>query len=350
MQAPLANSLEESIHMLRGVTDKQTPHSQANDRARSIDELLRTEVDLLDEALRHTVACGETPATNAAAHLFLAGGKRVRPTTVFLAGACFGPATQTVRELAVASELVHLATLLHDDVIDDGMERRGVATARRVWGNAVSVLAGDLLLTHALARVLSLADNLAMHELIVALRTLVDGEVLQLRGRSTLCLDEEMYFQVIEKKTASLFVWAARAGARAGGAKPSEVDAMGAFGAALGAAFQLVDDVLDYAGDAAQTGKQMHSDLLEGKATLPLIRAVACSNDLSQHILAACKGEARALDLLAEGVRSTRACDSVRRTAASYTARAVEAIRSVPNTHAKTLLTQVAEHLAERVQ
>src|SRR5581483_1735134 len=122
------------------------------------------------------------PATQAAKHLLAAGGKRVRPMVVLLSAAMFGPVPPPARDLAIVSELVHLATLLHDDVIDDGDERRGSITSRRVYGNAVSVLAGDLLLTHALERTARAAPDL-LGSLVHTLRKLVDGEVVQLRGR-----------------------------------------------------------------------------------------------------------------------------------------------------------------------
>src|SRR5262249_53591947 len=161
-------------------------------------------------------------------------------------------------ELAVVAELIHLATLLHDDVIDDGQERRGLPTSRRLWGNAVSVLAGDLLLTHALERTSGVGDREVLADLFRTLRTLVDGEVVQLRGRTRVDVTEATYFRIVRDKTASLFAWAARAGARVAGAPPRVVEALGDFGVHLGVAFQLVDDALDYAGDSAATGKTLY--------------------------------------------------------------------------------------------
>src|SRR5690606_7796889 len=145
-------------------------------------------------------------------------------------------------------------------------------TSRRIWGNAVSVLAGDLLLVEAL-RLSSRASTETWSELVATLGRLVDGEVVQLRGRAEVSLASETYFEIVRGKTASLFEWSLRAGAREGGAPEDAVDALGRFGAHLGVAFQLVDDALDYDGDARETGKALLSDLAEGKVTLPLILA-----------------------------------------------------------------------------
>jgi octaprenyl-diphosphate synthase len=244
-------------------------------RLADVHAILAEDMAFVDGELARATKEGRSPATDSASHLLSAGGKRVRPLTVLLSAACFGDIQPAARELAVVAELVHLATLLHDDVIDDGQERRGTPTSRRLWGNAVSVLAGDLLLTHALERTSATAQPEVLSDLFATLRALVDGEVVQLRGRTALEVSEAAYFQIVRDKTASLFAWAARAGARAAAAPREAVTALGEFGAHLGVAFQLVDDVLDYAGSPKETGKAVHADLREGKLTLPLIRAVA---------------------------------------------------------------------------
>src|SRR5262249_2607492 len=151
---------------------------------------------------------------------------------------------------------------------------RGRPTSRRVWGNAVSVLAGDMLLVEAL-RLGQGAGEVTFGELVATLGRLVDGEIIQLRGRLAASLDQATDFEVVRGKTASLFEWALRAGGRAGGGDATSIDALGRFGAGLGVAFQLVDDLLDYDGDAARTGKTLFADLAEGKVTLPLIYAAS---------------------------------------------------------------------------
>ena len=198
------------------------------ERLIDVQQLVGDDLDWVQSALNEVALEGVSPATEAAHHLVSRGGKRVRPLVVLLSAACFGPVPKHARTLALVSELIHTATLLHDDVADDGMQRRGVATSRRVWGNAVSVLAGDLLLVHALR--CALADMpVVVPELLATLRRMVDGEVLQLRGRAQLHLSETHYYQIVRGKTSSLFAWSARSGARAAGASQSQSDALGLF-------------------------------------------------------------------------------------------------------------------------
>jgi octaprenyl-diphosphate synthase len=318
------------------------------DRLVEVRALLGADMAAVDAELRRLVAQGVAPATDSAGHLLEAGGKRVRPLTVLLAAACFGPPPPSARDLAVVAELVHLATLLHDDVIDDGQERRGRPTPRRIWGNAVSVLAGDLLLTHALERTASAAPGPVLADLFGTLRQLVDGEVIQLRGRMALDVREETYFRIVRDKTASLFAWAARAGATAAACPAEAAVALGDYGTHLGVAFQLVDDVLDYAGDPQATGKALLGDLAEGKLTLPLIRTLAGEPALTPELEAVRAGDAEAAARLADAVRASGACDAVRLLAREETSRALVALDGLPASPARDLLGGVARELASR--
>jgi octaprenyl-diphosphate synthase len=319
------------------------------DRLAEVHALLGADMAVVDVELQQIVRNGVSPATDSAAHLLEAGGKRVRPVTVLLSAACFGPPPPAARDLAVVAELVHLATLLHDDVIDDGQERRGQPTPRRIWGNAVSVLAGDLLLTHALERTSAAAPGPVLADLFETLRRLVDGEVVQLRGRMVFDPDEGTYFRIVRDKTASLFSWAARAGATVAGASVESARALGDYGTHLGVAFQLVDDVLDYSGDPRATGKALLGDLSEGKLTLPLIRALALHPDLSADVEAVRAGDGHAAQGLADAVRASGTCDGVRALAREETARALASLDALPPSPARELLGGVARELASRV-
>lgn len=290
---------------------------------------------------------GASPGTLASAHLLDAGGKRVRPLAVLLSAACFGEISHAARELAVVAELIHAATLLHDDVIDDADERRGRPASRKVWGNAVSVLGGDLLLTHALERTLEAAPPL-LPSLVKTLRRLVDGEIVQLRGRTRIDLAEATYFSVVRDKTSSLFAWAARAGAEVGGASIDGRDALEEYGTHLGTAFQLVDDALDYSGDRAATGKALFGDLYEGKVTLPLVRAIAAAPALAADVERTRAGDEEAARRLLAGVLESRACDEVRALARNETDRALHALSRVPAGPPRDLLACVASELALR--
>ncbi|MGA7122022.1 MAG: polyprenyl synthetase family protein, partial [Polyangiaceae bacterium] len=278
------NTPAASVALLREAASVERVGPRAMERMAQVHALLGDDMTVVESELARLVREGASPATDSATHLLEAGGKRVRPLTVLLSAACFGPVPAVARELAVVSELIHLATLLHDDVIDDGQERRGREAPRRLWGNAVSVLAGDLLLTHALERTAAAAVPGVLTDLFATLRRLVDGEVVQLRGRRRLDVGEDVYFRIVHDKTAALFIWAARAGATVAAAPAEAAQALGEFGAHVGVAFQLVDDVLDYDGDPRVTGKALLVDLAEGKLTLPLIRALAARPALSADV------------------------------------------------------------------
>src|SRR5258708_33674621 len=181
MNAPAA-----SVALLREAATVDRVGARAAERIAQVHALLGEDMAAVEKEIARVARLGPSPATDSATHLLEAGGKRVRPLTVLLSAACFAPVPPAARELALVAELIHLATLLHDDVIDDGQERRGRPTPRRGWGNAVSVPAGDLMLTHALERTSTAAPPGVLSDLLSTLRCLVDGEVVQLRGRTRL--------------------------------------------------------------------------------------------------------------------------------------------------------------------
>jgi octaprenyl-diphosphate synthase len=230
-------------------------------------------------------------------------------------------------------------------VIDDGTERRGVPAARTLYGNAVSVLTGDLLLVHALERTARFAPDL-MSSLVLTLRRLVDGEIVQLRGRTELDVSEATYERILRDKTASLFAWATRTGARVAGASEEDQERLAGFGERLGFAFQLVDDVLDYSGEG--TGKTLLSDLREGKLTLPLVLAVARRPDLVAPLRRIYAGDREPVAAVSRAVVESGACEEARRRAAEYTRGAVEALRDVRPSPARSVLEHVASELAAR--
>jgi octaprenyl-diphosphate synthase len=337
--------IEQSISTLAAAGAAHAHDARLQRRIQSVQELLADDLMWVEGALASAVADGPSPGTDAAKHLVTRGGKRVRPIALLLSAACFGGINEKARQLAVAAELVHSATLLHDDVIDDGTERRGAETSRLVWGNGVSVLAGDMLLVNALDRTARHAPEV-MPDLIATLRRLVEGEIVQLRGRSELDVTEATYERILRDKTASLFSFATRVGARIAGASPADQERLSGFGERLGIAFQLVDDVLDYSGE--QTGKSLLADLREGKLTLPLVLAVARRPELAQALRRIHAGDREPVQLVSQAVIETGACDEVRRRASKYTQGAVEALSSIVPGPARVLLENVAEELARR--
>jgi octaprenyl-diphosphate synthase len=344
MDAPTA------VAELRRAASREAAGQRPAQRLTDIHALFAEEMAWVDAHLHEVVGSGVAPATTSARHLLDAGGKRVRPLAVLLAAGCFGAIPDGARDLAVVAELIHLATLLHDDVVDDAALRRGRPTARTVFGNAVSVLAGDLLLTHALERTSAVAPPVVLRELFATLRRLVDGEVIQLRGRSEIDVRPATYFTVVRDKTASLFVWATRAGATIAGAPRESVDALGAFGEHVGVAFQLVDDLLDYTGDPDATGKALHADLDEGKLTLPLLLAIEREPTLARHLEPARSRDALAAARLVEAVHAHRTCDEVRRAARAETDLGLLALATLPPSCARDLLGAIAAELADRAK
>ncbi len=321
----------------------------------------------VEAALPSLAGDGPGLAGHAARHLVGAGGKRVRPLLVILAARAAaaqagvhvvtdhevnthetGETRTALTRLAQAAELVHAATLLHDDVLDDGRTRRGLPAARVLWGNAASVLGGDFLLIRALE--LTAASNIegTLGELLGAIGSMIDGEALQLQHRGKSDLDPAGYLSVVDGKTASLFAWCGRAGARLAGAGQL-VEALGAYGLHLGRAFQIVDDVLDVEGDPCALGKSVLSDLREGKLTLPVLYALEHEPELRArlaHCLAADLDEAAEV---AESIARTGAAQRARAAAQRETAAAIESLASLPRSIWSDALRHIAHELCARV-
>ena len=236
-------------------------------------------------------------AQRAAVHLLAQPGKRIRPLCVVLAarlGEDNGrsedaksdlPAmTAEVRDLAVACELAHAATLLHDDVLDQGTERRGAPTSRVVYGNSASILGGDHLMIEALRRVHRTGRVALVGDLMQVISNMVIAEAWQLEQRGSFVADANLYMRIVSGKTAAIFDWGMRAGATAGKLSDDAVAALGTYGHNLGIAFQLADDILDLTSDVQITGKDALADIRDGKLTWPLIIACERKPELEQEL------------------------------------------------------------------
>lgn len=286
---------------------------------------------VLDEVVQ-----GAGPARGPMEHLIGKRGKMLRPRLVLLASAIVAGEGVFSAPLAAAAELIHSASLLHDDVIDAGDKRRDMPTARVVYSNAASVLAGDHCLTDAMDLIRGVDPDAALAEALACVRSLVDGELIQLEVRGELVLDEAHYRRVCELKTASLFVWAARAGARFANGSQQEIDAFGEFARDLGIAFQIRDDLLDFVG-GERFGKELHEDLREGRSTLPLIVAVQRNPSIADEL----GGELDALAVrrVAKAVADTGALDAVADEVRTRITRALERLHSFGPSPFRDLLT-----------
>lgn len=211
-------------------------------------------------------------------HIIQSGGKRIRPLVVLLCARALGYQGNLHTRLAAIVELIHTATLLHDDVIDASTLRRGQNTANAVWGNQASVLVGDYLYSHAFQLMVAMDNMLVMEILAASTNTIVQGEILQLQHCYNAQTTEKAYLEVIQCKTGKLFQTSAKLGAIVSNANETQCHAIGEFGMRLGITFQLVDDALDYRANTTKAGKNVGDDLAEGKATLPLIYALQKCN------------------------------------------------------------------------
>lgn len=291
-------------------------------------------------------------AERSAAWLLALPGKRIRPLCVLLAARLGGRGLdRTVRDLAVAVELVHAATLLHDDVIDEGTERRGAATARMVYGNSASILGGDHLLTVALRRVAGSAPHAVLVSLIDVIGEMVRAEAVQLERRGRFEPNRETYLEVIDGKTAALFRWGLWAGGMAAELPEPALSALEAAGVALGLAFQLVDDAIDLESLDGESGKTPLADLREGKLTWPLVVAVERDPGLAEEIQRRISEGGDGIDAaLVERIRRTGGVEATRAFAAEQAARAGDELLKLPEGPARAALLTVVETALRRTK
>jgi octaprenyl-diphosphate synthase len=283
-------------------------------------------------------------------YIISAGGKRLRPGLLLLVCGALGYRGPQRFNLAAVVEFIHTATLLHDDVVDESTLRRGRATANENFGNPASVLVGDFLYSRAFQMMLDSGQMRIMEILADATNVIAEGEVLQLMNMHDASLDEAAYLRVIRSKTAKLFEASARLGAVLAGGGTGIEQCCADYGQAIGTAFQVIDDVLDYDGDAGEMGKNLGDDLREGKATLPLIaamqRAGAEQRELIRHAIQT--GGAAELDSIIAIVRETGALEFTRAAAADEARRAMRAAEQLPPNAYTQGLVQLAAQLLQR--
>jgi octaprenyl-diphosphate synthase len=321
-----------------------------NSPAAAVLSLIAEDMAGVDLVIARRLDTGVPLVRQVSQYIISAGGKRLRPALLLLMAGALGYRGEQRFNLAAVVEFIHTATLLHDDVVDESTLRRGRPTANESFGNPASVLVGDFLYSRAFQMMLD-AQNIRVMEILAdATNVIAEGEVLQLMNMHDASLDEEAYLRVIRSKTAKLFEASTRLAAVLAGAAPETEEACAAYGQALGTAFQVIDDVLDYAGDANETGKNVGDDLREGKTTLPLILAMQRGSAAQRdHNRAADEaGDTTQLPQIVAIVRETGALDATRDAAAAEAQRAIDALAGFPaNPHSAGLL-QLAAQLLER--
>ena len=283
-------------------------------------------------------------------YIISAGGKRLRPLVVLLSARACGADSSEQHSLAAIIEFLHTATLLHDDVVDTSDLRRGRSTANALWGNAPSVLVGDFLYSRAFEMMVVLGNMQVMQILANATNVIAEGEVLQLSKVRDANTDEATYMEVIRSKTAMLFEAASHSAAVLAGAKADQIEALREFGDALGIAFQLMDDLLDYSGDAAEMGKNVGDDLAEGKPTLPLIYTMRHGTEEQAALVrqAIQKGGTEDITPIREAVTASGALDYTARLAQQHADRAIALLDTLPASEYRDALEQLARFAVKR--
>lgn len=261
-----------------------------------------------------------------------AGGKRVRPMVLLLVARALGCNSSQMHELAAVVEFIHTSTLLHDDVVDESDLRRGRQTANAMFGNAASVLVGDFLYSRSFQMMVSTGRMRVMEVLAEATNVIAEGEVLQLVNMHDPDISVDDYLRVIEYKTAKLFEASTRLGALISDASPEVEEACAAYGRALGTAFQLIDDLLDYEGTTAELGKNIGDDLREGKPTLPLLAAMSRGTPEQREMIrnAIIHGEVERMPDIVEVVKATGALQVTREAAQAQVDVAKKCLAALP--------------------
>jgi len=283
-------------------------------------------------------------------HIVQSGGKRLRPLLTLLSAKVFGYQGDVHVHLAVIIEFIHTATLLHDDVVDASSMRRGRPTANVVWGNQASILVGDFLYSRVFQLLTSLQHLPAMQILANTTNAIAQGEVLQLINRNNANVSEQHYLEVIRCKTAVLFAAATELGAVIAGRPSLEQQAMSSYGLHLGMAFQMIDDLLDYAVTAKEMGKNMGDDLADGKLTLPLIYAMQHGTEQQAQLIRTAieQGRLEDLQVILEIVETTNAFDYVLKAAQKQADLAKQALAIFPNNPHKQALVDLAQLAVDR--
>ncbi len=287
------------------------------------------------------------------AHLVEAGGKRLRPMlTLATADLCgYGGAYDV--HLAATVEFIHTATLLHDDVVDESAQRRGRPTANLLWDNKSSVLVGDYLFARSFQLMVETGSLRVLDILSNAAATIAEGEVLQLSAARDLRTDEAIYLQVVRGKTAALFSAATEVGGVIAETDEAHIKALFDYGDALGIAFQIVDDLLDYQGDTSATGKNVGDDFRERKLTLPVIKAVAAASETERAFWERTieKGDQRDGDL-EEALRLLHhhgTLEATRQDALGWSGKARDAILTLPEHPVRDMLSDLADYVVARI-
>lgn len=312
--------------------------------------LIQSDMQEMDALIARRLKSDVPLVSQVSQYIIAAGGKRLRPALVLLTCGALGYSGDQRLNIAAVVEFIHTATLLHDDVVDESTLRRGRATANEAFGNPASVLVGDFLYSRAFQMMVEAGNMRIMQTLAEATNVIAEGEVLQLMNMHDASLSEESYLRVIRSKTAKLFEASSRLAALLASAPPDIEQSCAVYGQALGTAFQVIDDVLDYDGDVQEMGKNLGDDLREGKATLPLIIAMQRGTAAEQGVIRRAIETDQPADLsqIVAIVHKTGALTATREAAAAEAQRALDALELLPKNAHSEALRQLASQLLQR--
>lgn len=307
-------------------------------------------MEAVDRVISERLTTGVPLVKEVSQYIISAGGKRLRPALLLLISGALQSRHPHRHTLAAVVEFIHTATLLHDDVVDESTLRRGRATANQRFGNAPSVLVGDFLYSRAFQMMVDVDSMRVMRVLSDATNVIAEGEVQQLVNMHDASLDEEGYLHVIRSKTAKLFEASARLAPILAGASVEIEQACAMYGQAIGTAFQVIDDVLDYEGSPDELGKNLGDDLREGKVTLPIICAMQRGDQAQRNLLKAAieGGDLSHMDVILQIIRMTGALEAAKTRASDEARRAISAAECLPENSYRAALVQLAAELLER--
>ena len=344
---------------MQTMTDFATAVSSANgemrcaaDTAGDLQQVLgpvSADMLLVDKTIRARLDSDVALIKSISEYIIGAGGKRLRPAVLLLMARALGYRGNSHLDLAAVIEFIHTATLLHDDVVDESDLRRGRATANSMFGNAASVLVGDFLYSRSFQMMVEAGSARVMHIMADATNRIAEGEVLQLLNVHDPSVNEDRYFEVVERKTATLFEAGARIAAVIAGSDVDVIDRCAHYGASLGKAFQIIDDVLDYSGNSTEIGKRLGDDLREGKMTLPLIHALRCAAPAQRDFVTAAVRDGRGdFSAVARIVADNGSLDYSRALAKQEARAARDALYDLPATVFKDSLIHLIDFAMDR--
>jgi octaprenyl-diphosphate synthase len=316
----------------------------------AIRSLVQTDLEAMDAFICNELRSDIPFINQLIEYILRAGGKRIRPLLVLLTAKAFNHQQKQHIDLAAAIELIHTATLLHDDVVDSSTLRRGHETANAIWGNEASVLVGDFLYSRAFQLIVKLKNLEILQIFSDATNIIAEGEILQLLNCHDPDTTEKAYFEVIQRKTAKLFEVATQTGAALAGYDSQQKSAMQEYGMKLGIAYQLIDDALDYRSSAEEMGKNIGNDLTEGKPTLPLIHALRKGTKAEINLIRSAieNGSSENLDSILSIIESTKAIEYTALAAKEYAQQAKTTLAHIPDSPYRQALHDLTDFVVER--